>query len=292
MKKLTSMLIFTAMLCAALTACGQVEEPAAKEETAPAAETSAAAEESEAPAEEEPTPTPEEETPEVTTVTEAPESEPEVTTSSAKEAESSAPELSNNELNLSTIDGTSVVGESGMTFTELHDMGLANAFMQDGAYAVVPSDGGAGHKYYKVYTTADGGASWQEGQFYDEPSGVGTHVALDDGQIMSFITYGAYSERFPQVTYMYILGDRVEKVDVGTVLGDTELDDGRLLKDAGEVDFTVDYVSGYTFNIKFTDRETGDTLCDRQFDLSDALFRAQQSPAGYDDTAISDDPAM
>ncbi|MBQ8967381.1 hypothetical protein [Ruminococcus sp.] len=277
MKKLIAMLTLSALICAAFTACGQVEDSSSEPDTT----TTAAVQDTEAPAE---TAEPEEPTPEEeVTVTEAPadDSEPEETETETTTVTEAEPEISVHEQNLASIVITSKF-EEGFTFSGLLDMGLANANGPGLGYVMIPSFGGAGHMYFKVYSTNDGGVTWNYDEnfgFYDELNGNSKHIALDDGGIMSFNIAGAYAERYPMVSILYFDGTRIQCTPLADVLADTELADGTLLKDAGEIDFDVTYLGGYKFYITYYNFESGAVIGEKEYDLSDAVFTALQTPA-------------
>ena len=286
MKKLTAMLLITAMICASLSACGQVDDPAAKGENDTDAETTSVESEvttgettdavSEA-AKNDEQPTEDEEK----AVTEAPadESKPEETvTETTTSQPADEPDITLQEQYIDTID-MEYKFEEGYSFGELVHMGLANANGYGLGYVLIPSDGGAGHSYYKVYSTNDGGASWTECEFYDELNGRVQHIPLDDGGIMTFGVIGAYAERYPMVSILYFDGSRIMATPLADVLGDTVLNDGTLLKDAGEVSYEIAYLGGHSFDITYYDFDTDEMLGEVQYDLSDAVFNALQYPA-------------
>lgn len=273
MKKIMTLMIMAALMTAALTSCGQVAEPetgsvgfsetaAAEDETTPPEESIA---ETEPPVE---TSAPEEE------------SQPEETTTSAAvttEPPSTEPTISYHEWLLQSISFDSYFGDQ-----EFHDlaynMGLANAYDEGKAYAIVPESGGAGHVYYNVYYTDDYGSSWAEGEFYDELNGENKHFALEDGGIMLFSLHSARAETYPIVSYLYFDGMGIRAVELKEYLSQTVLSDGRLLSEADNIEYEITYRYDYVFNITITDSESGEMLCGEQdFDLQWAAAYALEN---------------
>lgn len=270
MKKMITMLTLVAMLTASMTSCGVINETIGGSESSRA---QVAAGDNEQPLPEdsdvekdEPADTeqPEEFVPEDDSV------EPE---ESVSDADISEPAVSGHEQLVETID-PDYVFEQGYSFSELYEMGLANATGEGTGYALVMSDGGAGHIYYNVYSTNDGGASWSEHEFYDELSGRNSHFALDDGGIMVFSTASPRDEGYPIVTYLSFDGEGIQSVEIAEYLAQTVLDDDRLITDADDIEYYITYLYGYVFNIVITD-ENGQQLLDRDFDMQTALSYSQ-----------------
>lgn len=262
MKKTVTILMLAAMLTAALTSCGELDSPASYKEdhgnktVSEEQEISSPEDYDEEMQESEDTDIPDEKPQEDESVTTEPQPD---------EEDSSETDLSEHDSMLQTID-SDYIFEQGFSFAELYDLGLANVIDDGIGFAIAPADGGAGHKYYQVYSTNDGGASWTENGFYDELSGRVSHFSLDDGNIMSFTLESARSEKYPIVTYIYFDGSGVQSVELAEYLAQTLLDDGRLITDADGLIYSITYQYGYLFNIVISD-ENGAQLLDQDFDM-------------------------
>ena len=268
MKKIITVSILAAMLAAALTSCGQVDEPgtaySGSSEAAAAAESDISDETDDESEEHSETTAPEdesepEEITETTTVTSEPERpEPQVEGSIGK-----------HEWLLQTISFDSYFGD--YRFHQLANMGLANAYNEGMAYVIVPDSGGAGHAYYHVYYTVDGGESWSEGEFYDEINGDNEHFALEDGGIMLFSLHSARAESYPIVTYLYFEDGAIKSLELKEILAQTVLSDGRLLFETEGLDYEINYRYDHVFAITITDGESGEVLRDDEFNFGHAI---------------------
>lgn len=270
MKKLITMWILAAVMTAAFTSCGKIEEPGAAN-IDPAEDSRTA--ETEAPEESEPdTDEPEESS--------APEeSQPEETTTTKQEIEipdRTEPTISEHDWFIQMIDKDYVFDDE-YSFGELYEKGLANAYGESKAYAAVPQSGGAGHMYYNVYSTEDGGKSWSEAGVYDEINGNNKHFALEDGGIMLFSLNSPREETYPVVIYLYFDGEGIKSAELKEYLAQTVLGDGRLLSEADNIDYEVTYRYEYVFDIIIIDNDSGEVLCDKEFDLQYAKAYALES---------------
>lgn len=272
MKKKTLMLAIIAVLTAALSACGSIDEPL----------TTVRNESESSSVSEEESPDDSQAETEAPVETAAPEeSQPEEVTTSEPEEEVDVPDIltptiSKHEWLLQTIKFESYF-EDEYRFHELVRLGLANAYDEGKAYAVVPQSGGAGHMYYKVYFTDDGGESWTEGEVYDEINGENRHFALEDGGIMLFSLNSPRSETYPVVIYLCFDGSGIKSVELKEFLAQTVLSDGRLLSETSGLDYEITYRYDHVFKITITDGDSGEVLRDDDFDFQYAVDYALES---------------
>ena len=161
------------------------------------------------------------------------------------------------------------------TYESLSYMGLANT-MNGKQYCIVPSDGGAGHSYYKAYNSSDGGKTWNDAGVYDEPSGENYHFPLEDGRIILFNAMGPAS---PNVPAVFSIG----MSDSGTVSGQQVTgffdgltqNDGTPLTSSEGLRFFVTHTGGYNFTISFTD-DAGNMVFNANYDLDPTTLKISQ----------------
>ena len=138
------------------------------------------------------------------------------------------------------------------TFDGLYADGLANT-ANGKWYAIIPSDGAAGHMYYQTYYSTNG-TDWTQGGMYDETNGNNYHYALPDGRILLFNTEGPVASNVPIVSAISIGDDNAVKgTPVNDFFANQYLNDGSLLDATEGLTFYVTYNGGYNFTFSFTD---------------------------------------
>lgn len=255
MKKIIFALALTAVFAGALAGCGQMEgiNPAAtiEEKTEVSAEESKAEETS---------------APEATTTaaaeTSATDSKKEETTTTTKAAATTT---------TTAAQTTAAPDTSVVDYQAQYALGLANTAADGRKYCIVPSDGGAGHRYYLTYFSSDNGATWAEGDTYDEINGDNTHVALDNGDILLFSNHTARGETHPTVFRLTPSGNAIASTQLADIFEGVYLPDGRLIDQNVDVDCTVNYLGGSLFEIGFTDHISGEDLGTLEVDIGNVL---------------------
>lgn len=138
------------------------------------------------------------------------------------------------------------------TFAGLNADGLANT-ANGKWYAIIPSDGAAGHMYYQTYYSTNG-VDWTQGGMYDETNGNNYHYALPDGRILLFNTEGPIASNVPIVSAISLGDDNaVKSTPVTDFFNNQYLDDGSQLSATEGLTFYVTYNGGYNFTFSFTD---------------------------------------
>lgn len=255
MKKIIFALALTAVFAGVLAGCGQMEgiNPAATidEKTAASAEESKAEETSAT---------------EVTTTTAA-----ETSAADSKKEETTTTTTAAAATTTTAAQATTAADTSVVDYQAQYALGLANTAADGRKYAMVPSDGGAGHRYYQTYFSSDNGAAWTEGDYYDEASGDNTHVALDNGDILLFSNHTARGETHPAVFRLTPSGNAIASTQLPDIFEGVYLPDGRLIDQNVDVDCTVNYLGGSLFEIGFTDHISGEDLGVVEMDIGSVL---------------------
>ncbi|MBQ1432616.1 MAG: exo-alpha-sialidase [Ruminococcus sp.] len=262
MKKIILAMAITAVFAGAMAGCGQVGQ------NSPAVtiteKTSAEQEESKA----EETTAPETDT-ETTAETSAPEeSKAEETTADSSKADKTTTTTTTA---ATTQPAENAVSDTVVDYQVQHAKGLANTASDGRMYCLVPSDGGAGHRYYYTYFSSDSGATWTEGDTYDEINGDNTHIAMDNGDILLFTNHTPRGETYPRVYRLTPSGNAVSSVQLADIFEGVYLPDGRAINSEIDVNCTVTYLGGTQFSISFNDNNSGDYIGDVEIDISSAL---------------------
>ena len=161
------------------------------------------------------------------------------------------------------------------TYESLSYMGLANT-MNGKQYCLGPSDGGAGHAYYKAYSSSDGGKTWNEAGTYDEPSGENYHFPLEDGRIILFNAMGPASPNVPAVFSIGVSDSgSVSSQQVTGFFDGLTQNDGTPLTSSEGLRFFITHTEGYNFTISFTD-EAGNMVFNANYDLDPATLKIVQ----------------
>ncbi|WP_024858620.1 hypothetical protein [Ruminococcus albus] len=268
-KKILTALILSAMMTASFASCGNT-----KDNDSSKADTNSTASADSVVTDEEDTTAEEEKEEEPTAEEDSSAADDDSSKSDDSAPEDTEPEISQHESDIASI--AAYTFESGNTFSDLNKMGLANAYENGKAYAIVPLEGGAaaGSVYYGVFNSTDGGANWLPCENYREANGTNTHIALDDGAILLISTGSARQETYPVVSYLYFDGIGIKAVELTDVLAKLELTDGTLLKDAENYGVEAAYSKGYKVDLTVTDYNSYETVYEGQFDFADAIETA------------------
>ena len=258
MKKTT--LIAAALASLLLAACGAVDSstdgtttttaaPAASQEQTPESETSS-----------EPGSQPEDEP------ASQEDSEPDESTGSVPDK--TEPNMTEHEWLLSNIKDSSFTREDGetVTFSQLVEQGMANAYQEGCAFALVSAGGGAGHVYYDHYDTEDGGETWSKGSV-ELYSGTTYSFALEDGRLMFLTKRGAFDDPAPVLVTAYNSGGSFFVETSNNWINGVKLDDGTAYDGTVPVDFSARYLGEYRLELSMANADDGSVLLQRELAL-------------------------
>lgn len=179
----------------------------------------------------------------------------------APETESTGEVTGNNEL-------TNFVFETpngDFSYQQLCASGLANTTADGVYYALVSNGGGAGHAFYKVWSTEATG-EWAEAGDYQALNGNNTFIALDNGKIIKFYYNTAACEPYPHAALLsYTGGTVIDEVDNPSLFDYTTFEDGQKLDAHGEITFSAEYLGDFTFWLTF--QAADGTTLEKEFKL-------------------------